>query len=87
MLKAAEVTKERGKNCFNILKMVADTSETFNQAGQYAYIIERPHAILNIEITDEEGRCKGENADSLILDLQEKVKDPTNYQRSNQTAG
>jgi hypothetical protein len=81
-LKAAEVAKQQGANCFEIVSQYAAMKDVSigTQYGVNNY--QQPDARLRIHILDADKTCDEKtNADLLIARLRPKVNDPKAYKR------
>jgi hypothetical protein len=81
-LKAAEITKEQGKNCFEIVSQYAAMEDT-SMGSQYGTMnFKKPDARLRFRIPDDLQTCDDNaNAEKLIARLGPKVKNPKSYKR------
>jgi hypothetical protein len=82
-LKAAEIVKSQGFNCFDIVGQYAAMEDT-SMASQYGTMnFKKPDARLRIRIREDTRVCGDDtNAESLIARLEPKVKNPKSYNRT-----
>lgn len=81
-LKAAEVTKEQGASCFEIVGQYAAMEEETMPSAYGTMRFRMPDARLRIRVRPDLKTCGDDtNADSIIARLRDKVKDTRNYSR------
>jgi hypothetical protein len=81
-LRAAEITKEQGANCFEIVSQYAAMEDT-SMGSQYGTMnFKKPDARLRFRIPENLQTCDDNaNAEKLIARLAPKVKNPRSYKR------